>query len=135
MVQVKARYTGSKHCEILHLPSGSSISTDAPKDNHGKGETFSPTDLMAAALGSCILTIMAIMAEKDGVSIEGAEVLVTKEMLSNPRRIGRLPAEIKMPAGIPREYRRKLEAAAHACPVHQSLPDALDAPLLFSYPD
>ena len=135
MVEMFALYTGDKHCEITHGPSRSSIETDAPRDNQGKGERFSPTDLMGASLASCILTTMAIMAERDGLDIRGAKARVTKEMHANPRRIARLPVDVEMPKGISAKDRVRLEAAAHSCPVHRSLHPEIDAPIRFTYPD
>ncbi|MGZ3744618.1 MAG: OsmC family protein [Pseudobdellovibrionaceae bacterium] len=133
MVKVNATYEGDKHCEIIHGPSLSKIATDAPKDNNGRGESFSPTDLLAAATGSCMLTIMAIMAEKDGIDIKGAYTTVEKEMLSNPRRVGKLTVNIFMPKRIEDPYRKKLENAAHTCPVKQSLSAEMEVPTLFHY--
>ncbi len=136
MVKVTGVYTGQKHCELVHGPSRAKIETDAPIDNNGKGELFSPTDLVGAALGSCVLTVMAIVAERDGVSITGAEISVEKEMITSPiRRIGSLRVVVKMPLGIPIEARKKIEAAAHRCPVHQSLHPDISAPIDFIYPD
>jgi len=135
MVKSVSVYQGEKHCEITHGPSQSKIETDAPVDNNGRGERFSPTDLMGAALGGCILTTMAIVAERDGVNLIGATAEVEKHMHTNPRRIARLPAKITMPKGIAKEYRRKLENAAHVCPVHASLREDIEAPIEFIYPD
>ena len=135
MVVVTATYQGEKHCEVQHGPSGSVIETDAPVDNNGRGERFSPTDLVASALGTCTLTVMSMVAERDGVSLNGATAKVEKHMLQNPRRIGRLPVIITMPAGIPQEYRKKLETTAHTCPVHKSLSSEIDSPIEFIYPD
>lgn len=135
MVKSTCTYTGEKHCELVHAPSQSMIETDAPIDNNGRGEAFSPTDLMGAALTSCILTTMAIMAERDGVDLKGTTAEVEKHMVLNPRRIGRLPVKVTFPKGIAKEYRRKLENAAHTCPVHASLRADIDAPIEFIYPD
>ncbi len=135
MVIVTATYQGEKHCEVHHGPSGSLIETDAPVDNNGRGERFSPTDLVASALGTCALTVMSIVAERDGVSLKGATARVEKHMVQNPRRIGRLPVTITMPAGIPEDYRKKLENTAHTCPVHKSLSSDIDSPIDFVYPD
>lgn len=135
MVIVTATYQGEKHCEVHHGPSGSLIETDAPVDNNGRGERFSPTDLVASALGTCALTVMSIVAERDGVSLTGATARVEKHMVQNPRRIGRLPVTITMPAGIPLDYRKKLENTAHTCPVHKSLSAEIDSPIEFIYPD
>ncbi|MDR3608798.1 MAG: OsmC family protein [Oligoflexia bacterium] len=133
MVKMTAEYQGHLHCELVHGPSASKLETDAPKDNQGKGERFSPTDLVGAALVSCILTTMAIVAERDGVSIQGARGEVQKEMIPQPRRIGALPVKIWLPASIAADYRKKLEHAAHACPVHKSLHPDIQAPIEFIY--
>lgn len=133
MVKVEAVYTGQKHTEITHGPSQSVIETDAPKDNNGKGETFSPTDLTAAALGSCLLTVMAISAEQEGLDMTGAKAQVTKEMAANPRRVAKLTVSVTMPAGIPESARAKLEAIARGCPVARSLAEALEAPMTFEW--
>ena len=136
MVKVSGIYLGQKHCELTHGPSGAKIETDAPLDNNGRGELFSPTDLVGAALGSCVLTVMAIVAEREGNSIEGATVEVEKEMITQPsRRIGKLLVKVKMPKGIPKSARAKLEATAHHCPVHKSLHPDIEAPIEFTYPD
>ena len=121
MVEMTGIYVGEKHCDINHGPSGAKISTDAPKDNQGRGQAFSPTDLVGAALGSCILTTMAIVAERDGHSVKGAQFTVQKEMNANPRFISKLSLTIEMPSGIPVDYRDKLSHIAHACPVSRSL--------------
>lgn len=135
MVEMSAVYLGEKHCELTHGPSKSKIETDAPKDNNGRGENFSPTDLVGAALASCILTTMAIMAEKDGLSIKGAQAHVSKEMQASPREIVGLPVTVTMPAGLSATDRKRLEAAAHTCPVHRSLGPNVKAPITFNYPD
>ena len=127
-------YTGQLHCELTHEPSGSKIETDAPKDNAGKGEHFSPTDLVGAALASCVLTTIGIVAQRDGVSIEGASAIVVKEMITQPtRRIGSLSVQIKMPAALSDELRKKYETAAHHCPVHKSLHPDVKIPMEFIY--
>lgn len=135
MVKSVATYTGEKHCQIEHDPSRSVIETDAPIDNNGRGEKFSPSDLMAAALGSCALTVMSIVAERDGVDLKGTRAEVEKHMVTNPRRIGKLITTITFPKGIPHDYRKKLENTAHTCPVHSSLHADIEAPLVFIYPD
>ncbi len=134
MVNMKAVYTGSLHCRLTHGPSGALIETDAPKDNMGKGECFSPTDMVGAALAACILTTMAIVAKRDAVAFEGASAEVTKEMLTTPtRRIGALPVMVSMPASIPMDYRAKLENAARTCPVHRSLHPDVRVEISFIY--
>ncbi|WP_347356735.1 OsmC family protein [Bdellovibrio sp.] len=133
MVKMSAVYQGEKHCEITHGPSSSCIETDAPKDNNGKGEAFSPTDLLGAAMGSCMMTVMAIAAEKDGVELKGARVEVEKEMGINPRRIVKLNVVLHMPQNIPHDYRKKLEQIAMTCPVKQSVHPDMQVPVLFHY--
>src|SRR5580704_11206005 len=113
MVNMTAVYAGDLHCRVTHSPSRTEIATDAPKDNMGKGECFSPTDLVGAALAACTLTTMAIVAKRDGVPFEGARADVVKEMTAQPpRRIDALPLKITMPATVPADYRAKLENAA-----------------------
>jgi len=133
MVKMNAVYKGKKHCELIHEPSQSKIETDAPKDNQGLGEKFSPTDLVGAALGSCILTTMAIVAERDGINIEGSTADVEKEMTAQPRRIGALNVKITLPASLNTNQRRKLEETAHHCPVHKSLHPDVQLPITFVY--
>ncbi len=135
MVEMKIRYLGEKHCELTHGPSGSKIETDAPKDNQGRGESFSPTDLMGASLASCVLTTMAIMAERDGIDLRDAKAVVGKEMHANPRRIARLPLKVWMPKGLTPKDRQRLEAAAHSCPVKRSLHPEIEAEIEFVYVD
>nr|BFD58158.1 OsmC family protein [Bdellovibrio sp. CKG001]BFD61585.1 OsmC family protein [Bdellovibrio sp. HM001]BFD65370.1 OsmC family protein [Bdellovibrio sp. HAGR004] len=133
MVKMSAVYQGEKHCEITHGPSSSRIETDAPRDNNGKGEAFSPTDLLGAAMGSCMMTVMAIAAEKDGVELKGARVEVEKEMGTNPRRIVKLNVVLHMPQSVPHDYRKKLEDIAMTCPVKQSVHPDMQVPVLFHY--
>jgi putative redox protein len=134
MVNMTAVYVGDLRCRTTHDPSGTEIETDAPKDNMGKGECFSPTDLVGAALAACALTTMAIVAKRDGVPFAGARAEVVKEMTAQPtRRIGALPLKITLPASLPAAYRAKLENAAHACPVHKSLHPDVKAEMLFVY--
>jgi putative redox protein len=122
MVEVAVEYSGELHTRALHGPSQAEIETDAPTDNHGKGERFSPTDLMAAALGSCMLTVMGILAERHAWPLAGATAHVRKRMSEDPvRRIGGLEVELRFPAGLPELARKPLLRAAEACPVKQSL--------------
>ena len=131
MVSVNIVYQGDLHCEAVH-PSGSVIETDAPKDNHGKGEKFSPTDLVAAALGTCILTVMGIAAKKLDVNIAGATAQVQKEMTTVPiRRIGRLAVKVHIPTRVSDEHKEILEYAALHCPVHKSLHSDIQSPVQF----
>lgn len=134
MVEVTMVYEGGLHCTATHGPSGSTLPTDAPVDNHGRGETFSPTDLVATALGTCILTTMGIVAEKLGVNMASATATVTKEMSkSPPRRIASLVTLVRMPVGIPAEHHDKLTHAANHCPVHQSLHPDIAAPITIEW--
>ncbi len=133
MVRMTATYTGQKHCKAKHEPSSSIIETDAPKDNQGRGEKFSPTDLMAVALGTCILTTMAINVEADGINLDHSNITVEKEMGSNPRRIVSLKTIIELPKNIPEAYRAKLEQIANNCPVKKSLHPDLAVPFEIRY--
>ena len=133
MVKIEVVYQGDKHSQITHGPSGAILETDAPKDNNGRGESFSPTDLVAAALGSCMLTVMAISAEKDGIDIRGAKSEVIKEMAASPRRIAKLIVQIEMPKSVPLDAREKLEVVARTCPVAKSLAEQLEAPITFNW--
>ena len=136
MVKISIQYEGQLHSKLTHEQSGMVIYTDAPKDNNGKGESFSPTDLVAAALGSCMMTIMGIVANRHSINLEGATVDVTKEMVTEPvRRIGKITVTLNMPKGIPQDKRTMLETAAHACPVHKSLHPDVQTPITFVYPD
>lgn len=120
------RYTGSLHNDLTHLQSGDTISTDAPVDNNGKGEAFSPTDLLATSLAACAMTIMGMKAADLGVNLAGARAEVGKEMAANPRRVAKVSVDFYLPADLDERSRKVLEAAAHACPVAQSLhPDVV----------
>ena len=135
MVEVQIQYDGELRCTAQHGPSGCVISTDAPVDNHGKGESFSPTDLVATALGSCVATIMAISANKHGIDLKGTKITVEKHMSTEgPRRISRLPVVIEVPFNIDESKKQSIENAARHCPVHQSLAESVDAPIEFRYP-
>ena len=134
MVSISMIYTGDLRCESTHAPSHSIIHTDAPKDNMGKGEAFSPTDLVATALGTCVLTTMAIAARKLNVSMEGATAQVTKEMAVSPyRRLGTITVQVNMPAGIAPEHREALEKAGLNCPVHKSMHPDVAMPIGFNW--
>jgi putative redox protein len=136
MVQIDIVYEGKLRTKATHEPSKQTLSTDAPRDNEGLGETFSPTDLMATALGSCILTTIGIYAKRHQIPFEGATARVEKHMTTDPvRRIGKLIVSIEMPAGVDPKYRLALERAGHACPVHKSLHPDVQAPISFHYPD
>lgn len=134
MVAMSGIYVGHKRCDLTHEPSQSKISTDAPKDNGGEGSLFSPTDLLGASLGSCMLTTMAIGAEKHGLeaNIKGAEFHVTKEMSTTPpRRVAQLSVKIRMPQSIDPKLRDRLIAYANGCPVKKSLHPDIQIPVEF----
>ena len=131
MVQVSIDYSGMLHCSATHDPSATVLATDAPLDNQGKGESFSPTDLVATALGTCIATTMAIVAERHQVELKGMTVRVTKEMASDPRRIGRLTTEVHVPLSADHSQRELLEETALGCPVHRSLSADMARPTKF----
>jgi uncharacterized OsmC-like protein len=123
MITSKVTYLGELRTEATHLQSNTAIYTDAPKDNHGKGEMFSPTDLVATALASCMISIMGIVAMKDGItSVEGTTAEVTKIMYAEPRRIGEIHITITFPKGNYTDKEKKIyEHAAFTCPVAKSL--------------
>jgi putative redox protein len=134
MVEIDVIYEGDLHTKCIHQPSGAVIFTDAPKDNHGKGEAFSPTDLLGAALGSCILTIMGIQAKNLEIDLKGTSAKVTKEMSKPPApRLPKYKVEITVQSEIPisSENKMKLENAAHHCPVHRSLQSGLIENMVF----
>jgi len=134
MVAIKIAYQGQLHCVATHGPSGTMLSTDAPVDNMGKGGSFSPTDLVATALGTCILTIMGIVAKRQEINIAGTTVTVTKEMAAQPvRRIGRLAVSINVPNPISAEDRVRFENAVQTCPVKKSLHPEIEMPITFKW--
>ncbi|MEK6555457.1 MAG: OsmC family protein [Bdellovibrionota bacterium] len=133
MVRSKTIYQGDKHCDLTHEPSGAHISTDAPKDNHGKGEAFSPTDLLGAALASCVLTTMAIQTEPEGFNIKGAYATTEKHMTPPPRRVASLNMEVYLPQNLTAEQRTRLEEIANNCPVYRSLHPDVKMPMQFHY--
>ena len=135
-VQIDATYLGELSVRATHGPSGNELVTDAPLDNGGKGSSFSPTDLVATALGTCVLTIIGLVAERHDLKMEGTKVRVLKEMIDKPvRRIAALKTVVTVPSGAvdDPEMRKRLESAAHKCPVHQSLLAEIDAPIDFIY--
>jgi putative redox protein len=121
-VHIDLSYEGELRCSAVHGPSGDRLRTDAPKDNEGQERHFSPTDLVATALGSCILTIMGIAARKRGFSLEGARASVDKDMATSPRRhISQLTVKFSLPIELDDKARTLLEAVAETCPVAASL--------------
>jgi putative redox protein len=127
MATIKTIYLGNLRTENEHLQSGNKVLTDAPVDNQGKGEYFSPTDLLATSLGSCIMTIMGIKARDNGIDLVGTEVEVTKIMASEPRRVGEVVVEFNFPKkGYSEEQKRIVESVAGTSPVPLSLhPDLI----------
>ncbi|HYL04855.1 MAG TPA: OsmC family protein [Thermoanaerobaculia bacterium] len=132
-VEITGRYTGQLKTEMIHGPSGAVLRTAAPVDNQGDGSSFSPTDLVAAALASCMVTTLAIVAERDGVDLSGVSFRVEKHMAGEPRRIAKLPVTIHLPASLPPAQRAKLERAAQTCPVHRSLGADVEHDVQFVY--
>lgn len=134
MLTIAVRYAGNKKCDLTH-PEGPKLRTDAPKDIGGDASAFSPTDLVASGLASCILTTMAMFAERHGIDLTGASATVEKHMTQPPapRRIARLPVVVTMPASVPAEMRERLERVGHTCPVHASLHPEVDAPIEYRY--
>jgi putative redox protein len=134
MVNISISYEGGLRCEAVHGPSGQKLFTDAPLDNHGRGESFSPTDLVATALGSCMATIMGIVADRHKLDLTGMKIEVSKEMSQDtPRRIARLTTVIDVPLPQDHPDREILERAALTCPVHQSLHPEIEKPLEFRW--
>lgn len=135
MLTIHVRYSGHKKCDLTH-PEGAVLRTDAPKDIGGDASAFSPTDLVASGLASCILTTIAMWGERNGLDLTGASASVEKHMSVPPaaRRIARLPVVVNIPAGaVPTDMRERMEKVGHACPVHASLHPEVDAPIEYRY--
>lgn len=137
MVKSTGTYQGGLNCELTHGPSGKTIETDAPKDNHGRGAAFSPTDLTTASFAACMVTTMAIAAKnKLGYDIPGVRWEITKEMSADaPRRIVRITTQLWLPFPKSRDPQGVLEAAALNCPVHHSLHPSIERPVIFHWQD
>ena len=134
MVTITSQYDGGLRCTSTHGPSQVTLITDAPVDNHGKGESFSPTDLVATAVANCMMTVMAIAAERHGVDVKGTTVTIGKEMSSDsPRRIVGLKSVMTIPLPADHPQRSLLEAAALACPVKKSISPEIDASVEFRW--
>lgn len=134
MVQINVVYQGELRCAATHVPSGTVLKTDAPKDNHGKGESFSPTDLVATALGTCMLTTMAIVANVLQVDLKDSTITVVKEMAAKPsRRIGKLSVVINIAVKVDDAMKEKIKHGAEACPVHKSLHPDVQMPIEFNW--
>lgn len=134
MITIKTVYLGDLRTENIHVQSGNSVLTDAPLDNRGKGEFFSPTDLLATALGSCIMTIMGIKARDNDIDIEGTEVEVTKIMASEPRRVAEVVVEFRFPdKHYPEAHKQLIESVAGISPVPLSLHPDLKQTIRFNW--
>jgi uncharacterized OsmC-like protein len=135
MITAKIKYTGDLRTECTHIQSGDKVITDAPVDNRGRGEAFSPTDLLATSLGSCIMTIMGIKARENGIILDGTEVEITKIMASDPRRVAEVVVEFYFP---PRDYspeeKQLIESVAGTSPVPLSLHPELRQTIRFHWP-
>ena len=128
MTKMRTQYLGNLRPAIEHIQSGNKIITDAPLDNNGKGEFFSPTDMFSSSLGSCMLTIIGIAANTHGFSIDGTTLEIEKVMAANPRRVAEIKIDVHFPKGAnyTDKQKRIIEAAAKTCPVANSLhPDVI----------
>ena len=133
-VQIEMTYDGQLRTTAKHGPSGNTVITDAPVDNQGRGESFSPTDLVATALGTCMATIMGIYAERHAMDLRGMRMTVKKEMITAPvRRIGKLTVEIFVPLPGDHPQRAAIERVVFTCPVHQSLHPDVEKPVTFHW--
>ena len=134
MVDITIEGIGQLKTRATHGPSRAVLFTAAPADNMGDGSSFSPTDLLATSLATCVLTTMEIAAVKHGVSLTGTRARIEKHMTSEgPRRVARLPLVVELPAGIPAELRERLEHAGNACPVKRSLHPDVDVPIEYRW--
>ncbi|MCB7480797.1 OsmC family protein [Christiangramia sediminis] len=129
----RVKYLGGLRTESEHLQSGSKMITDAPVDNHGKGEAFSPTDTVANALATCMLTVMGIKAESLGINMDGASAEVTKTMAAEPRRISRIEVKIKFPTSYTEKETKIIENTGRTCPVLESLHPDIAKDISFTY--
>ena len=136
MATVQTKYLGDLRTESVHLQSGNKLITDAPTDNQGRGEAFSPTDLLATAFGACVLTIMGIAAQTHGFNIDGTEVETTKVMGTEPRRIVELITTFKFPHNnYSAKHKKILELTAKECPVFNSLHPDIKKTVSYCFPD
>ncbi|MDC6353657.1 MULTISPECIES: OsmC family protein [Robiginitalea] len=129
----KVVYMGGLRTECTHLRSGSVYLTDAPTDNHGKGEAFSPTDTVATGLANCMLTVMGIKARDMDVALEGSLAEVTKHMSAAPRRISRIEVDLYLPKGVGEKDRKILERTGRTCPVMLSLHEDIEKDIRFHW--
>jgi len=134
MVEMEIVYEGNLHCRARHGPSGSEMATDAPADNQGTGASFSPTDLLATSLGTCMMTIMAIHARDRGIELKGSRVSVVKELAADPhRRVARLGMTFHLPLALDPSQREALEEVARGCPVCRSIGGSVHVDREFVY--
>ncbi|MBR5887387.1 MAG: OsmC family protein [Akkermansia sp.] len=133
MVKCKIEYTGGLRCKLQHSLSGMTVSTDAPVDNHGKGESFSPTDLMCSAMAACMATIMGIYAEKENVNLDGLSIEVGKVMSANPRRIARIETVINVPLPENTEHKEALYDCVIGSPAMRSLHPDIEVPITWNW--
>ena len=132
-VVILGNYIGNKKVKLIHEPSGTELLSDAPRDNQGEGTSFSPTDLVAAAFGACALMTIAIFAEREKIDLSNSGLRVEKTMSPPPRRIGKLEAELHLPAHLSSEQRERFERIADACPVHRSLHPEMEIVTTYLY--
>lgn len=130
---MQVKYLGKLRCEATHIDSGNQIFTDAPKDNHGEGESFSPTDLLCTSLASCMITIMGITARNKNILLEGVSSEIEKVMESNPRRVAKVNIKLNLRGELSDSEKRSLEKAAKTCPVALSLHPDLEQKVTFQY--
>jgi uncharacterized OsmC-like protein len=136
MIKIEIEHPGNLHSEAVHTQSGTRLTTDAPLDNGGQGESFSPTDLLATALGTCMTTTMDLYAKRNGFNIDGTKAVVVKHMTSHPvRRVGKLEVLITIPLPADHPQRATLEKVALNCPVQKSLNPEMEMPVTFSWGD
>ena len=131
MVRIEAVYDGNLRCSATHIPSGQTLVTDAPVDNMGKGQSFSPTDLLATSMLNCMMTIIAIAADSRGLNVSGMRGSVEKHMASGPRRVSKLEVEIALPTELHSEDRAWLIKRGMACPVHKSVSEEMEVEVKF----
>jgi len=131
MVRIEVKYEAGFRCVVTHIPSGRELITDAPTDNHGKGESFSPTDLLATSMLTCIMTIIGIRAEKKRIDVSGMSGCVEKTMYQNPRRVGMLEIVIKLPKNINKKDREWLIEEGCECPVCHSVNQEMEVKITF----
>ena len=133
MVKCTITYQGGLRCSLLHGPSGATAATDAPVDNRGKGESFSPTDMMCTAMAACMETIMGIYAEDHGLDLSGTVITVGKVMSANPRRIARIETEISVPLPANNQHIQALEACVLGSPAMLSLHPDIEVPITWNW--